>query len=557
MLFEKKKYIVSMFLTSLMVFCTHISGYADENSDPVFIDGNRAIRTIAENTSAGVNIGAPVAATDADNDTLTYSKGAVDGTAFSIDTATGQIQTKAPLDYETKNIYHFNVFVDDGNGGRSVILVTINVTDVDETPPNTAPIFTDGASTTRTVAENTAAGANIGTAIAATDADNDTLTYSLGGTDASAFSIVSTSGQLQRRAALDYETKSSYSVTVSVSDGNGGSGSITVTVNVTDVNEVPSFPTETATLSVAENTASGINIGAPFQATDPDGDTLTYSLHRGDAGVFRIDARTGQLRTHASLDFETKQVYNNLAIRATDSKGSFDAIFVTINVTDVNENRAPAFSEGNSTTRTVAENTASGQNIGTAVAATDADNDGLTYSLGGTDAGSFRIVSSTSGQLQTRAALDYETKTSYSVTVTASDGSLTDTIPVTITVTNVNEVPSFPTETATLSVAENTARGTNIGAPFQARDPDSGDTLMYSLHRGDAGVFRIDARTGQVRTHMALDFETKQVYNNLAIRATDSNGKFDAIFVTINVTDVNENRAPAFSEGNQHHAVYC
>ena len=102
---------------------------------------------------------------------------------------------------------------------------------------NNAPMFTAGTSTTRSVAENTASSRNIGTAIAATDADGgDTLRYTLGGTDMASFAIVSTSGQLQTRAALDFETKSSYAVTVSVSDGNGGSDSIGVTITVTDVN---------------------------------------------------------------------------------------------------------------------------------------------------------------------------------------------------------------------------------------------------------------------------------------------------------------------------------
>ena len=114
------------------------------------------------------------------------------------------------------------------------------------TPANRAPVFTDGSSTTRTIAENTASGVNIGSAVAATDADTDTLTYTLGGTDAAAFSIVSTSGQLQTNASLDYETKISYSVTVSVSDGNSGSDSITVTINITDVNATP-------TISVSSN----------------------------------------------------------------------------------------------------------------------------------------------------------------------------------------------------------------------------------------------------------------------------------------------------------------
>ena len=549
LLFENKRYIVSTFLTILMVFCTHLSGYA--NNAPVFKEGGRARRSVAENTAAGTTIGAPVAATDEDNDVLTYSLGGAEGSPFfSIDTDTGQLRTKAPLDYEAKNLYAFAVHANDGKGGRVAISVTIDVTDDDEMPPNTAPIFTDGVSTRRAIAENTASGQNIGTAVTATDTDTgDTLTYSLVGTDAAAFSIVRASGQLLTRAALDYEVKNAYSVTVSVSDGNGGSAAIDVAISVTDVNETPSFPTKTATLSVAENTVSGEAIGNPLQATDPDGDTLTYSLNRGDRFAFRIDPNTGQVRTHAALDFETKQIYNDLAIRATDSQGSFDAIFVTINVTDVNENRAPVFTDGATTTRTVAENTASGTNIGAAVAATDADTgDTLTYSLVGTDAAAFSIVRA-SGQLLTRAALDYEVKNAYSVTVSVSDGNGgSAAIDVAISVTDVNETPSFPTKTATLSVAENTVSGEAIGNPLQATDPD-GDTLTYSLNRGDRFAFRIDPNTGQVRTHAALDFETKQVYNDLAIRATDSQGSFDAILVTITVTDVNENRAPVFTDG--------
>ena len=160
---------------------------------------------------------------------------------------------------------------------------------------NTAPVFTDGTAVTRTVAENTAAATNIGTLIAATDADNDTLTYTLSGTDASAFDIDSSTGQLKTKAALDYETKSTYTVTITVSDGSL-TDTITVTINVTDINEVvtvdpPTTPdpltTNTApeflegdstTRVVLENTAAGTNIGNPVNATDTTGDLLAYTL---------------------------------------------------------------------------------------------------------------------------------------------------------------------------------------------------------------------------------------------------------------------------------------
>ena len=536
------------------------------NNVPVFTEGVFTTRSVAESTAAGQNIGSAVAATDADNNTLTYTLGGTDAASFSILSTSGQLQTSAALDYETKSSYSVSVSVSDGKGGSDSISVTINVTDVNEGVPNNAPVFTDGTSTTRSIAENTTSGTNIGTAIAATDADNDTLTYSLGGTDAASFRIISTSGQLRTNAALDYETKASYTVTVSVSDGNGESDSISVTINVTDVNERRRQPRQSlnsapvftesgrATRTVAENTPAGTNIGTPVAATDADGDVLTYSLGWIEGSPpFNIDSTNGQLQTKAPLDYETKNIYS-FAVFADDGKASI-AISVTINVTDVNEvpdvneNRAPVFADGSSTTRAIAENAPGDTNIGAAVAATDPDNDDLTYTLGGTDAAAFGIDTAT-GQLKTDAALDFETKTTYSVTITVSDGTLTDTITVTINVTDLDERPSniapVFTEgaTATRTVAENTNSGVNIGTPVSATDGDS-NTLTYLLSGADASSFRIVSNTGQLQTSAALDFETKSVYT---VTLTVSDGSLtDEITVTINVTNVNE--APSFTDG--------
>ena len=104
---------------------------------------------------------------------------------------------------------------------------------------NTAPEFADAAAD-RSVAENTAAGANIGAPVAATDdADanaGDTLTYSLGDSaDAAAFTIDQNTGQLKTSAALDFETQASYEVEVTATDGSGATAMITVTIMVTDV----------------------------------------------------------------------------------------------------------------------------------------------------------------------------------------------------------------------------------------------------------------------------------------------------------------------------------
>ena len=85
----------------------------------------------------------------------------------------------------------------------------------------------------------------------------------------------------------------------------------------------------------------------------------------------------------------------------------------------------------------------------------DDDSDPLAYTLEGTDKDSFQIVSN-SGQIQTKATLDYEATSSYSVTVKANDSNGgTAAIDVTIDVTDVNEPPEFDEgEPATRSIPE-------------------------------------------------------------------------------------------------------
>ena len=194
------------------------------------------------------------------------------------------------------------------------------------------------------------------------------------------------------------------------------------------------FDPKPTSRSVPENYATGDKYGDPEEeypnvgdvviATDPNDDILTYSLGGADMGSFSIVQASGQIRveTATKLDLEAKATYM-VTVTATDPGGLSDSVGVTIKLTNEDEvpeitrkaaltNQSPTF-PGAATTRRVVENTVAGADIGAPVAATDADNDALTYFLSGTDAASFDIISAT-GQLQTKAALDYETKDSYS-----------------------------------------------------------------------------------------------------------------------------------------------
>ena len=217
---------------------------------------------------------------------------------------------------------------------------------------NQAPVFDDGDSTTRIVTTNYKTGWAFGTRLWATDADGDTLMYSLGGTDAALFTIDSSTGQLRTGASLDY-TEDSYEVTVTVSDGNGGSDTINVTI---DVNQPPKFRNNLRTeYSVHEDAPKGTEIGDPLTATDEDGDTLTYAISPFGLSFaeffftlarFDIDTSTGQLKTFPhdlQLDAGTSVEF---IVAVVDRKGGQDTIDVTINVTndtnDDNNGAAPS-----------------------------------------------------------------------------------------------------------------------------------------------------------------------------------------------------------------------
>ena len=248
------------------------------NAPPAFAEGPTTTRGVAENTATGENLGAPVAATDADNDTLTYALDATSLATFDIVATTGQLQTKAALDYETRTSYTVTVSVSDSldsNGADDAvtddtITVTILVTDMNE-----APVFTPIEPNLHDVDENTVAGMNIGAPVAATDDDNDSLTYSLDETDRATFDIVGTTGQLQTKAALDYETGiTSYSVTVTAADPSSAQATITVTITVNNVDEAG-----TVTLSSVQPI-----VGQQLTATvtDPDGSLtdIKWEWHR-------------------------------------------------------------------------------------------------------------------------------------------------------------------------------------------------------------------------------------------------------------------------------------
>ena len=189
---------------------------------------------------------------------------------------------------------------------------------------NVAPVFSDGASATRSVAENTAAGENVGAALTATDTDTgDTLTYTLEGAGAASFDIVSTSGQIRTRSGVtyDHEARSSYSVTVKADDGNAGTATVAVTITVTDVAEPPAAPAAPAvTATSASTTSVDVAWTAPANPGKPaiSGYDLRYRVGNSGSWTDGPQNRTGASASIASLTAGTSY---QVQVRATNAEG--------------------------------------------------------------------------------------------------------------------------------------------------------------------------------------------------------------------------------------------
>ena len=446
-------------------------------------------------------------------------------------------------------LYGVRSFFGDGSRSRWTTTAGGDGAETPAAPVNQAPAFAD-SSVSLSVAENTAAGTNIGNANTATDPDTgDTLAYTLGSTaDDGHFAINSGTGQLKTQGALDYESKTTYAVRVTATDGDGLSASIAVTITVTNVADTPPARPDAPTISNVAETYFRMTWTAPAAGSSAiAGYGIQYKLASEDDSAYadakptKVGTFTGYNLVNRSGQSITAGTSYSVRVRAKNTEGwsewSNPAIAATVAPAPVNT--APAFA-ASSISLSVAENTAASTAIGKAFAATDSNaGDTLAYALGSTDDDGHFAIDSSSGQLKTKGALDYESKTSYAVTVTATDGGeLTASVTVTITVTNVNEAPAFAASSVSLSVAENTAVGTAIGDAITATELDAGDSLTYTLgSAADDGHFAIDSSSSQVKTKGALDYESKDFYS-VTVTATDGGGLTASVSVTITVSNV-------------------
>ena len=175
----------------------------------------------------------------------------------------------------------------------------------------------------RSIAENTAAGQNVGAVVTAADADaGDTLGYTLGGTDAASFDFVESSGQIRTKSGVtyDFEAKSSYTVTVTASDGTA-TAVATVTIGVTDVDEPPSAPATPMVSAVSGSTTSlSVSWAAPANAGKPAIANYDVQYRAGSSGAWS-DGPEDVAGTSATITSLVASTDYEARVRATNAEG--------------------------------------------------------------------------------------------------------------------------------------------------------------------------------------------------------------------------------------------
>ena len=353
--------------------------FPDQDPDTEDVQNATTSRSIAENSSAGTAIGAPITAVDLDvnnaQENLTYSLSGDDAGSFDIDRGTGQIRVKSDLNYESANMYEVSVIATDPggeatdglNGNPAALDVTIMGTDVPEDP-----VITGGAEEVDEHPEDDSTPDNpeaytyrnfeVAT-YTATDQDDNiddarqrialaTLKWSLSGPDRDIFiigdpddtdqsdfgtedvvgdsTVDASTAQLRFKEAPNFEEPKDsgrdnvYNVTVTVTDSDDMTASRSVVVTLMNVEE-------DGTVRVSNRRPQdGIPITATL--TDPDGGItgLTWQWFTSDVLQTTVSSDTFTPSGEALRTLRVRAVYNDNSM----SDRPDDA-----NTTDVDESK--------------------------------------------------------------------------------------------------------------------------------------------------------------------------------------------------------------------------
>ncbi|KAF1384699.1 hypothetical protein PFLUV_G00122890 [Perca fluviatilis] len=410
-----------------------------------------------------------VAATDADeglNGDVTYELSRISETGkrvFALNHNTGEIKIIGPLDFEKESIYEMRVDAKDGYGLTSDSKVIIEISDVNDNPPEISL-----KSLTNPISENVSPGTEVGI-INVQDRDSENnrqvrcsiqqgVPFKLVPSIKNYYSLVTT-GQLDRELVSDYN------ITISATDEGSPplSSSKTVQLSVADINDNPPvFEEQSYSAYVTENNKPGSTL-CSVTARDPDwrqNGTVIYSLLPGEvngapvSSYLSVNGDKGAIHAVRSFDYEQFRSFKvHVMARDNGSPPLSSNVTVSVFISDVNDNSPqilyPA-PEGNSFMTELVPKAAHGGSLVSKVIAVDADsgqNAWLSYHIvKSTDPGLFTIGLH-SGEIRTQRDISESDSMKQNLIVAVKDNgqpSLSATCSMYLLISdNLAEVPEL------------------------------------------------------------------------------------------------------------------
>ncbi|QEY14502.1 tandem-95 repeat protein [Cellvibrio sp. KY-GH-1] len=449
-----------------------------------------------------------VVASDVEGDALIYTvTGLPTNGSVTLDVATGSFVYTPNADYNGND--SFVVTIDDGNGGITTSLINIGVI-----PVNDAPV---SSNLNLTTPEDT----SVSGQVSASDIDGDTLSFAVGTAPANgSVTLNAATGSFVYTPSAKFNGSDSFVVTIS--DGNGGTTTSVVTIGVTPVNDAP----VTSNLSLTTNENTPINGGV--SASDPDGDTLSFSVSGNPAnGTVVLNPSTGTFTYTPATGYKGS---DSFVVTVSDGNGGIVTSTVTIGVSAVNN--APNAADDTASTN---ESTA----VTIAVRGNDVDPDGDSLTVTGVTQGangSVVIDPITKNPIYTPNA-GFTGTDSFTYTVDDGNGG-TDTATVTVTVSAIVPPNTAPVAAAdSFTVAEG---GTLTGAAYDVllNDTDAdGDSLTAVLVSGPAnGTLVLNANGTFTYVHNGSETTS----DSFTYKVNDGTVDGNTVTVTINVAPVND-----------------
>ncbi|XP_043063016.1 fat-like cadherin-related tumor suppressor homolog isoform X2 [Drosophila yakuba] len=493
------------------------------------------------------------------NSKITYSITGGDGLGIFAVNDQGSITSLSQLDAETKNFYWLTLCAQD-----CAIVPLSNCAEVyiqvenenDNIPLTDKPVYY--VNVTEASVENVEI-----ITLKAYDPDIDptkTITYNIvSGNLVGYFEIDSKTGLIKTtERKLDRENQAEHILEVAISD-NGSpvlSSTSRIVVSVLDINDNgPEFDQRVYKVQVPSSAAVNQSIYQVHAIDSDSGENgrITYSIKSGKGkNKFRIDSQRGHIHIAKPLDsdneFEIHIKAEDNGIPKKSQTARVNIVVVPVNpdsqnaplivrktsenVVDLTENDKPGF-------------------LVTQILAVDDDNDQLWYNISNGNEDNTFYIGQDNGNILLSKYLDYETKQSYNLTISVTDGTFTTFTNLLVQVIDINDnPPQFAKDVYHVNISENIEEESVI-MQLHATDRDEDKKLFYHLHAtqdpSSLALFRIDSISGNVIVTQRLDFEkTAQHILIVFVKDQGAPGKRNYAKIIVNVHDHNDHH-PEFT----------